>query len=108
MRAFVMTFGLLASVSALAAPVYLDCKVQSGSTETLWNVALDESAGTASYAIQKPAFTGKFPAVFTAEKVVFNDITVNRTDLSITVPIALLSRVDRGTCEVVKAPARKF
>ncbi|QLG94789.1 hypothetical protein HZF02_23855 [Pseudomonas yamanorum] len=95
---------------ASAAPVYLDCTMTNGTKPVLWHVALDESMSSASYTVPEMDVAGKYPAVFTAEKVLFNSMEISRTTLSFTRTVNLLGDVKRdvGQCSVAKAPARKF
>lgn len=106
MRSLLVAACLLTGIECVAAPVYLECQVMQSGKENLWKVTVDEAAGTVSYS--HSLASGKYPGIFTADKVSFGGNEINRVDLSIAIPIPLISRIDRGQCEIVKQPARQF
>lgn len=95
---------------ASAAPVYLDCTMTNGTKPVLWHVALDESTSSASYTVPEMNVAEKYPAVFTAENVLFNSMEISRTTLSFIRTVNLLGNIKRdvGQCILAKAPTRKF
>ncbi|MFA0921679.1 hypothetical protein ALP73_200324 [Pseudomonas coronafaciens pv. garcae] len=101
---------LLVPVFASAAPVYLDCTLTNGSKPVVWHVALDESASSASYTVPEMNVAGKYPAVFTAQNVLFNSMEISRTTLSFTRTVNLLGDIkkDVGQCSIAQPPVRKF
>jgi len=98
---------------ALAAPTYLTCMMPAGTGQPMarWDVTLDEAAGTARYAIPSMNVIQKYPAVFTADKVLFGSFEISRVDLTLTRTLQILDekRIDTGQCSLAKPPQkRKF
>ena len=94
---------LLAASPAIASPVYLECLIR----DTIWNVTVDADAGTLTYIILSTSSTQRPPAFFTADKVYFNGMTIDRVTLSFAHGIG--DNVSaRGQCRVITVSSRQF
>jgi len=110
MKKAAVAAGCLLSFACYAAPVYLECTMSSGQKDVLWEVALDEAAGNASYSIAELGVVQKRPAAFTASSVSFNGMEIDRTTLVMTRTVNLMGdiKVDKGQCQLAKPKARAF
>ena len=81
-----------------------------GREDKQWNVALDEAAGTVGYSIPSMGVNQKYQGVFTADKVIFSSMEISRIDLSLKRTTNILGKVtvDKGQCQLVSEPKRKF
>jgi hypothetical protein len=108
----IAALGLLGlGAMANAAPVYLECKMTTGTKEVLWNVTLDESTGAVSYTIPELGVVQKLPGVFMPDRVVFGAMEISRVNLSFTrktVVSGVVDRTDQGQCKVTDPPIRQF
>lgn len=99
---------MIAATPAMAAPVYLECRLSGGQSgqELTWNITINESAGRIDYTIpENNVAVSDVRAVFTADTVSFNSITLDRNDLTITRTGTLPAR---GQCRVVQRRGRAF
>lgn len=110
MKTFAVAAGCLLSLACHAAPVYLECTMTTGQKDVLWEVSLDEAAGSASYSIAELGVVQKRPAAFTASKVTFNGMEIDRTSLVLTRTTNVLGdiKIDKGQCQLAKPKARAF
>lgn len=102
----------LASTTAQAAPIYLNCLIVSGEIRTEVQVTADEANGAATVFIPSIGRTANMVAAFRPAEVIISDriafYRIDRRTLAIERTIRLLSDVDRGTCKIEKAPTRAF
>lgn len=85
---------------AQAQPVYLECML----TGMQWNVMLNAETAMVSWEFPANgrAYSGR--GIFTADKVLFNGITISRSDLSITRPMdrQFYPQDDKGQCKLIE------
>lgn len=112
MKLRLYALALLAPVNALAAPTYLKCEMPAESGPFLFNVTLDEGAGSADLFFPHSGYRQRLIATFTANEVRFGDrqiqYTVNRTDLSVVRVTPIIKSIEQGVCKVEAAPKRAF
>ena len=117
MRKGIFALAALAMASpAMAAPVYLDCRLRAGSDdggapELLWHITLNEETGTVSWTIPESDVADTARAVFTADEVRWNSLTINRTTLAFTRRFSWPSGqplTTHGRCQLVRRPSRQF
>lgn len=106
-------WALLALAAAVPAPAhaanvtYLECMMSTGGSEqALWKIALDEGGKTVSF--EHPLARGARPAIFTADKVSWNDGRLSISRLVLTFTRNSLGATDIGKCKVVAPPRRAF
>ena len=81
-------FAALAAIAALspspamAAPVFLKCSLVDRGGESVFDIQLNEEAGTVSYFIHRSETTVKARAIFTPNMVSFGPFEINRRDLT--------------------------
>lgn len=102
----------LASTTAHAAPIYLNCLIVSGDIKMEVQVTADEANGAATVFIPSVGRTVSMVAAFRPAEVIISDrfgfYRIDRRSLAIERTIRMLSGVDRGTCKIEKAPTRAF
>lgn len=105
---------LFAAAASMAVPAnaagiaYLRCTMPKGGGEdAVWKLALDETAKTVSF--EHFAASGIERAIFTAEKVTWNDgrMVISRVDLTFA-RTSIVGGTDVGKCKVVSPPKRAF
>lgn len=92
---------------ALAADiVHLQCEMPGDGEPFVWKIALDEGAKTISF--ENPHVSGMKPAIFTSDKVLWNDgrLEISRTDLVMT--RRFLGQQQQGQCKIVTPAKRAF
>jgi hypothetical protein len=108
------------SISAQAAPVYLQCSLGSLAHGVDYEVTLDEDAGTAGYVVTRTgASEQRLTATFSPTRVVFHDrdpdamlFTIDRRTLEFTEQLTLGGRPagssDVGACQIAPRVKRAF
>ncbi len=108
----IAALGVLAPLPALAAPTYLSCSISADGQTSQVDMTIDEGAGQVSFLIVSTGYARQVPGVFRPSEVVFSDggvrYVVSRTDLSIVRTVIKYNFIDRGQCEIQKAPKRAF
>lgn len=100
----------LSPVSALAAPVSLDCYLDTKSGQQKWSISLNEDQGSLTYSHELA--TGTTKAMFTPDAVIWGegDMSIDRVTLAFARKNTFggrLSGIDRGKC-VVSQRKRAF
>ena len=129
-RSAIITALLLASGSAHADPIYLDCSARSSDETHVFSVTLDEDTKKITHRNQNGnAFNAE--GFFSADEIAYKNVTsvsgilithqytINRVDLSVTylfraeaarasLGLAPKEIISRGSCSVVQPPERKI
>ena len=99
---------MLATPANAAAITYLECTMTiGGGKDTVWKIALDETARTVSFEHIGGSWTER--GIFTADKVSWNDgsMVISRVDLTFN-RTSVLGDNYVGKCKVVNPPKRAF
>lgn len=103
----IAALAILVSAPASAQNItYLECTMPNGAEQVIWKIALDEQAKLVTF--EHPLASGSRPAIFTADKVTWNEgrLSIRRVDLRFT--RTFLDKSDVGQCKVVRPPKRAF
>lgn len=100
---------LIFPCAASAAPVYLKCQLdQDVGKKPAWDVTLNEEAGIVTYAFPELGRIFTVRGAFTADRVVFNGFTVDRTNLAFQRDLSGLQApgrvpiIDKGRCAIAE------
>lgn len=100
------------STPAIAAPVYLTCKIAQAGGPLEVRFVLDEDNGRVAVIIPKTGAVDHVRGTFMADRVVIlrepSSFKISRTDLSIVRTTPMIKTTDRGTCKIEELPKRAF
>lgn len=108
----VALFGLMASTSAYASPVYLTCPMQPNGTPSPIDITLDEAVGTATVFVRENGRTHQMRAAFTQDEVTFQTSAVSyklsRVSLTLVRSVPAINRLETVVCSFAPPVKRAF
>jgi len=115
MRVKLLAAGLMLGClpsAAVAAPVYLKCKIEQSDGPLDVNFVLDEAVPRVAVVVPKTGAVDQDRGTFLADRVLIKtDVAayeISRTSLAVIRTIPMIKAVDRGTCKVEELPKRAF